>query len=909
MDNVVRYVGERAFDNSHVFVFPSEVVAAFWRREVIFRTQAEGVWADRFVSWDTFKEMVLQKSREAVPVNSAVRTLFTENLLIENAEEPFFSSIIPPSYAEEYQGFTRYVRDILPLLKEFTAVYETYGGPPLNKKMIQDIEVLYGRYGQFLEKNGLYEPAWADLNVAVSPEITYTVFFPELIEDFPEFARQLEDNSSVSIFRLTHTRESDTKQKIFTFETDTEELKALFFRLRQMLDSGIPHNQIAITHARLSEYAGRLSTMAKMYDIPLTIRAGFPITEYPAGVFLQRLGGLLSEGFPLEEMKDILLNRAVSWKKPGLAAKLIRFGIDFQCVRNDPNNPYRGDIWKKKLSKHAEGTEGFKDLPEFYQKLSGYVYSIVQAKNFDRLKQALVNFSREMLDFSDTSNRFVRVFQFSLSIIDDFIEAGASLDILHTAKPYRLFIQALSEKIYVPRDRPEGIPVYAYRVSAGIHAKHHIILGADQDAAEIRKPKFPFLQIQDQENIEGNPLDMTEEFIRAYGISGGQVEFSYHTESTRGPSLPPAYFVEQEAVNPYPLKGRLRNNDVFSGEEGLWSGRLGNPEHTVPIQKQGFSEMSSLGFGDKKTDYTKNPIDNPDILTFIEKRLDKEGYLGISNSSLDVYRGCPFAFLLQKPYKIEEEEYEIAYEDPRLLGRIQHKALEKFYKELQQNGERLKPEQKDLYKKRLKKAAEKVFETYEKAGVALIPPVWNSQKKGIQNELQWIIDKDLKDFPDTDIYLLEKTYQLKVKKENLLLDGRIDRITKTADGYVLIDYKRSNINFPKGRFTGDPEYLESLQIPFYTMLAEENGLDVTGAAYYIVRDGKYIHILKEGTANQSKLPIDKSKLDQHAAYTRNYASVMAEKIRGGKFETPPPHLCNACSFRGVCRIKYAVRFL
>ena len=69
-----------------LFIFPSEVVAAFWRRQALTLTSRHAVRSDRFISWDTFKEEAFVHRREAVPANSIVRLCFAADLLNKNAD-------------------------------------------------------------------------------------------------------------------------------------------------------------------------------------------------------------------------------------------------------------------------------------------------------------------------------------------------------------------------------------------------------------------------------------------------------------------------------------------------------------------------------------------------------------------------------------------------------------------------------------------------------------------------------------------------------------------------------------------------------------------------------------------------------------------------------------------------------
>lgn len=63
------------------FLFPSEVVADFWRCRILKEPGVKAVATDRFLSWDQFKEKSFAMNLRGTPVNNRIRRFYSEELL------------------------------------------------------------------------------------------------------------------------------------------------------------------------------------------------------------------------------------------------------------------------------------------------------------------------------------------------------------------------------------------------------------------------------------------------------------------------------------------------------------------------------------------------------------------------------------------------------------------------------------------------------------------------------------------------------------------------------------------------------------------------------------------------------------------------------------------------------------
>ena len=128
----------------------------------------------------------------------------------------------------------------------------------------------------------------------------------------------------------------------------------------------------------------------------------------------------------------------------------------------------------------------------------------------------------------------------------------------------------------------------------------------------------------------------------------------------------------------------------------------------------------------------------------------------------------------------------------------------------------------------------------------------------------------------------------KIKVGEYLINGRIDRIDKLADGSLeIIDYKTG-----KGKeklSTDDKQQLLIYQIAAQSLPEYKNIGEVSQLTFYYVNDD-----LRQSFIGKDK---DIEKLKEKLLDTIN-------KIRAGNFEaTPEKHLCSYCEYKEICEFR------
>ena len=104
-----------AEDGESILVFPSEVSASLWRRRVLDAGAAGTVEADRFISWDSFKERITGTEYTARPANRALRLVFSSSFLKRiSAGDLALDALLPGHFGWNADAFTSFLSRVLP---------------------------------------------------------------------------------------------------------------------------------------------------------------------------------------------------------------------------------------------------------------------------------------------------------------------------------------------------------------------------------------------------------------------------------------------------------------------------------------------------------------------------------------------------------------------------------------------------------------------------------------------------------------------------------------------------------------------------------------------------------------------------------------------------------------------------
>lgn len=903
---------QRLVGSRDTVVLPSEVVAAFWRRHILTSTNRTALRSDHVLSWDAFKERYFGRRQRRRPVDALQRTIFALRFLEAHRKKPTLQVLVPPAYASESRRFLTNIRAVLPLLPRLQVAAAHVSA------LSADLQAVRKHYDAYLETVGCFEPSWVEIDV---PRIKdrHLIVFPELMEDFPEFEEALRGSATVEVVSAgRYEAASAASLYLEQFSDSRREIDALFGRLERILDSGVSASDIAITVGNLDELIEVLTQEAERREIPLRIRTGRTLSEFPAGRLFNNLARCEQTGFSLESIKQLLLDRSVPWRNRHLNELLVRFGADCGCLANG-----RNDLWNHALTNASkrlsteEADAHRAELRELYRGLTRNIRAIVHARSFPQIKQQLYGFLRAFLDTNAWDETNERVFQRCVDLLDDLASAAGKLQV---SDPFSLYVMALGEKLYVERNETGGVNVYPYRVSAGILPQHHFLVNASRRTTEVQIDPFRFLSDPLRDELGLSVNDVTDHFWEVYTLSGRNVYPSFAEVSAAGPELAPGSFVaEGRIVAPE------ENIETPFRHEARWWGRHENSIDSVyPTQRRGLDHALVTAFVSRGPDYAEQPIASAELVDTAATRQASRtnaNAIGMSPTHLEAFLACPFSYLASRVLGLEENSWIAEVERPQDIGSLYHHVLESFFARLKEEGRPIRETSLADYETAIREELGEAASGWARRNTSLHPVVLSARLEAIADNLVCLVRRQVSRLEGYRVVATEQWYTATLgfdieqdadtnkpatADRTVSLFGKIDRIDRSSatGGHVLLDYKKSGVP-TKGAVIGitghgrevDPS---SYQIPFYLFLADENGISVDEAGYESIEKRKYTSVFgDDGYFDDDGLPAIRERL-------LDTVSRVAERITGGDYRCNE-ETCESCAFRSFCRRKFAVR--
>ena len=282
-----------------------------------------------------------------------------------------------------------------------------------------------------------------------------------------------------------------------------------------------------------------------------------------------------------------------------------------------------------------------------------------------------------------------------------------------------------------------------------------------------------------------------------------------------------------------------------------------------------------------------------------------------SISYLESYSKCPYAFLLNNIFKVEEMGRTVEDFNPIDIGTVYHEVLNDYYNSYK---EKLT---KDIKSFNVEDTIEYLREISMK--YALIAGYKNDISKDLLiieniylrllNFIKVDIDR-LKDSPDNIIpwgfeveFGRDNPFVIEVNNEKILLRGKIDRIDQVneKDNYIVIDYKSSAYG---KKDLSDIESGLSLQLPVYIM--SQTDKNIVAGSYSTLSDGEFftaMGILGESSSvtKRQKGSMDKAKWDQILNQTKEKIYNIVAAINNGEFSVNPLDCSPYCIYKDICR--------
>lgn len=882
------------------FVFPSEVCAEAWLAASL-REGPGALESDRFLGWDRLKELAATADGR-VPADDCLRRIFAASLLAANAEGPFLSTVLNPAYAGTWRPFADYVASRLPALGRLPEALGSLSEIPA----AADWLAIRRRYESFLRGIGRFEPSYEPRSLR-SLEGTTFIFFPELIEDFEEYRSSLTPGPSLRLISLPG---HPTGARLRRPETALAELRMVLSEIGELLDSGADAESVAITVPGLDRYRPYLEREAALLSVPLAVRSGSRLVSTPGGRLFAALRDASSSGFAFDSLRDLLLSPAWPWKDPGLGRGIMAEGQRLHAVASWSEGGRPRDVWELSLTG---------ELLRGYRRLKSRIGAIVAAADFRSILKAYNAFRSEFL----SSEREAWDSGADLTLarcvveLEGLVRAQAASG-LEVKDAFGIFMRGLESKPYVSSGGgTAGVPVYEWRVAAGIRPERHFVLHASQDALSVPYRGFDYLGESLRERL-GAVGDAAPAFIEAYALSGEEVVFS----------CPEAGFAGEEAAHGFLLSisGEEipeRKADASYSTEAAWlSGRGPEPARLHRVQALGLRAAASApAFAPSEGAFLL-----PEAAAVAAARLSRrrgtgdELLAGIDSTSIDHYLACPYSYLYLRLLDAGPRPSGVSFVDALFIGEVYHAALALLFERIRDADLSFKPERAAEYRSLVGPCVSESFASLSRQRGAFVGVVLEAYRGRLERYLENLIAAEASRFPDLEIGPIEEELELEYPEAagGVVLRGRIDRISRSDRGAVVIDYKKGGLPSRSQVAPDEEGAIAEAQIPAYLRLLDAKGEAIDSAWYVSIEGdarreaGSAACAFGDSADEGKEAYVERSRLE---GFLRAFDAALEATVDGifaGAYPLAPKEtqktVCIECGIRGICRERYALRF-
>ncbi len=928
------------------FVFPSAVAADAWARWCVERGPLRAVDRERFVAWDRFKALTLAvELPDARPADGAARNIFCASFLAENAEaaarkSPLLSELVAPEYASSWGAFVASLSRTLPVLDGFFRRQEALlrsadqeprpvGAPDPDGPYYADLRLLRDRYADFLDKNGLFEPAWNRVPFRSTGD-RWTVIHPELVDDWDEYEAELREIPEISLFGVADTLPpalpppevsavlGEAAGKLVRFGSAQEELRWVARVCCRLVDeAGLAPSDIAVSVPGIDDYAERLALEFRLRDLPLDARKGRPLTEYPAGRLFSALAACRSTRWSYRALKDLLLEGAYPWKARSRIDSLLDFGLRFRCVSGFPENGKEIDVWERSFErlKPLENQLHIQidSIESFYKKLKRDIRAIVDAPTFDALRQKLLEFKSNQFDETGLSDDTNNLFSRALEELGKLAETEKRLSGVRVGDPYSLFLTHLRSVPYVFQADAPGIRVFDYRVAAGIAPVVHFVLNATQSAASVRSDPAPFLREDRKLRARVGERDLSADFIAAYALSGAAVVFTAPERGFSGYAVPhralldPRWDCGMGAVEA--ALGGLP--DPYAAEAGAEDPAV-LPARAVPTSVQAVGRAAAGRVARRGAlDARRDPLGSDAVVAAVLAKLaDESGTPRLSPTDLNALEACPYSWFLRRCLAVSEKDTEISGVDARELGILYHAILERLFARIAGEDARFRSERIGRYLELLEEEIEAAIVELRSREGAFQESVYEMYRTRISSALRSFLSASREELDGAAMVGAELPLRRDYPDYGFALTGISDLVLRTDAGpLALYDFKTGEPPRTADLLPDEEGSLADVQIAAYVRMLERDGAEqVERAAFYSIEKREYKRVIHPDGSARSALPVPRTEYDGALSALDESMEAAAGLIRGGSFPVPPPagrEVCASCRVSSVCRIPYA----
>ena len=881
-------------DSGKTIVMPSEdAVRSFLTAYVLERKRS--VLKRSCISMSDYLDTLYPGRKWLTKADDSFRILFASELTRTHRDR--LAYFIPEDSTEDF--ITRAIPFIAGILSDLDEAMELEG--PFK----ECITFIHREYTAFMKAAGRYEDSWLPEDITL-PEEEPIMVFQSLT---PRDARRIDRLRDLGLIVRTLTDNDDFTEipTLQVYESQKTEIRNTMLSLiDDMTRKNINPNKLAITVTDLDTLRPYIEKDARLFDVKLTFRKGTPIEGTPAGKYLHYSRDLHDSNYDTTVIRNFTMDSALPLKDRRAFRTYTKNKLD-----NAENNV---DI-KKQDTEETAGT--------FLQKINKLNSETDPSEMLSLFDDISSDIFKKKIDCNSITNASYNEIR---NKAETFAATAAELKakgLIGNINLYPLFTE-ITAGIMMPKDEEEGIAVYEYPESAGLHFERHYVLNVSEDKARSRGQAAEFLSNYEisKERIE---YDTTENIIKALYASSDETVFSCSLVTYSGAALP---LMGMETGDPELLSDPWKHLHETEQTEG-------KPFSTMVKGYENASHTSLSVDDSAETVPEGMKIPMPNEIPYVKNpEKDTAAY---STSLIDTWNDCPYKCYLERTFQLQKtEKYEINDNYAMQVGNVVHNALQKFLEAFPiEPGYEQEEDKPIVVSKRMQYSS--IMNDREKIKEKLIGYIneelddWNNRisydRDGNRKALDSTIppltaklrDSILEEYPDnmTDMmvrilntaegWICETPLRKTLKRnpsdpneEGYYFEGYADLIIRGPNSITdkkkgkgpnvnvdIIDYKTGNQQSGKKQFWIYRELLDSAGFLNENDLKDSSAI---GACYQYMKTGK-----------QSQKP---QNWDKNREQTLNEILDTAEAIKQGDWHAETNQSCKRCIYRGICRMNF-----
>ncbi len=949
MQNIIETTLKENIKNQDaVFVFPTEIAASMWADRATFVTQCSAVAMERFLAWDKFKgEAVRSENQNKNSIPSMMRSIFVSNLIAENAENPFFKSLISPKYAKCSGGFTDWIASILPKLALWKEYFDK--GDGTKDEEDEDLLILYEKYSSFLNKFNFFDPAWEKPPFKSNGK-HYFIFFPEINSDWEEYKKILESSKEfITLINVPSVNENDEGEVKF-FKNARIEIKNVAGIVRKMHEENkIEWQAMAVSVQNMDLYGPYLDREFDLLEIPHVARFSRPLSKTSAGNFFTQIQECNNSKNSFGAIKNLLLNTELPWKNGEIIQKLILFGQENHCICSfvDSEKNELKDVWIESF----KDTQ-FKDyeVEKFYKDLNIHLKNFARAENFVELRKAYFAFRNYFFEMSNCSEKTNNILSRCIATLGEMIDLEQNFN-CKVPSPFNFFVEQLGKTKYLEQAKNGGVQIYQYKNAACAPFDCHFIVDSSQSSLSVLYKDFSFLNENKRRKLlNRDETNVSDKFVQLYQLNSlkNPAYFTCAEKTLDGYSQPVSYLNVNNLLRETD-EDKLYSCNYYNAERKWFSGESSGEFPDTITESQSVSFKNWIELQQKEDILNQKTCE---VVNSLGSKKDENGNfepVWVSTSMLKKFYDCPRKWLFDsKDLNLKEKDDAAVLIDQYASGNLYHKIMEIYCQKLLENKWPIeisidKDDIKTLdqkYIEILKMAVDEaiVFDgTGNEKNCYLKKELLKTTKKSIYDTIYQFVVYFSTIFNNCDVIKTEGKLRYEDKELNYIFNGRLDCLLqcRKSGQYFLVDFKNSKSSIPEKNLYFDEEnYMQQVietgaeipleeqdlmdfQMPSYVFLLEkQENIKIKNAAFIPFKldtTSKIVPVFGDSMEMRSET---KKTIPDYDEFMVNVSKMQecvenyVQKIRAGDFSLNPKvqnfEKCLSCDFNSICRKTFNV---